>query len=110
VEEMGTGAAYCQLMDHLFPGTVPMKRVTFDPKQEFERIDNFKILQASFRKLSIEKNVGIDRLVKLKFQDNLEFFQWFKKFFDENSTPDRLECYDPVASRGGQQLGSGKRR
>ena len=23
--------------------------------QEFERIDNFKILQASFRKLSIEK-------------------------------------------------------
>merc|ERR550534_578670 len=94
---MGSGAAYCQLMDLLYPGTVPMRRVKFDPKQEFERIDNFKMLQASFRKLNIEKNVALDRLVKLKFQDNLEFFQWFKKFFDVNCDVDRLESCIPVA-------------
>jgi microtubule-associated protein, RP/EB family len=28
--------------------------------------------------------VPVDRLVKGKFQDNLEFLQWFKRFFDAN--------------------------
>ena len=26
----------------------------------------------------------MDRLVKARFQDNFEFIQWFKKFFDAN--------------------------
>ena len=28
--------------------------------------------------------VPVDRLVKGRFQDNFEFVQWFKKFFDAN--------------------------
>lgn len=41
----------------------------------------------------------MDKLVKGKFQDNFEFVQWFKKFFDANY--DGKE-YDPVAARQGQ--------
>lgn len=41
----------------------------------------------------------MDKLVKGKFQDNFEFVQWFKKFFDANY--DGKE-YDPVQARQGQ--------
>jgi len=44
--------------------------------------------------------------VKGKFQDNFEFVQWFKKFFDANY---QGQEYDAVAARDGQPLGgSGK--
>ena len=45
----------------------------------------------------------MEKLVKGRFQDNFEFVQWFKKFFDANY--DGRE-YDPVAARGGESLGS----
>ena len=43
--------------------------------------------------------------MKAKFQDNFEFLQWFKKFFDANYGGDG--DYDPVKARGGQSLGQG---
>lgn len=50
--------------------------------------------------------VPIERLVKGRFQDNFEFVQWFKKFFDANYSG---EEYDPVAARGGSGVAtSGK--
>ncbi|GAB0097038.1 Microtubule-associated protein RP/EB family member 1 [Sergentomyia squamirostris] len=84
IEELCTGAAYCQYMDMLFPGSVPMKRVKFRTNLEHEYIQNFKILQAAFKKMSVDKIIPVDKLVKGRFQDNFEFLQWFKKFFDAN--------------------------
>lgn len=43
--------------------------------------------------------IPVEKLVKGRFQDNLDFIQWFKKFFDANY--DGKE-YDPVAARQGQ--------
>lgn len=37
--------------------------------------------------------------MKGKFQDNFEFVQWFKKFFDANYDG---KDYDPVEARQGQ--------
>ncbi|XP_031656545.1 microtubule-associated protein RP/EB family member 3b isoform X5 [Oncorhynchus kisutch] len=48
----------------------------------------------------IDKIIPVERLVKGRFQDNFEFIQWFKKFFDANY--DGKE-YDPVATRQGQE-------
>merc|ERR1712020_478038 len=104
IEEMGTGAAYCQLMDILFPGTIPLKRVKYSSKQETDAINNFKILQSAFKKLNVDQSVEVDKLVKAKFQDNFEFLQWFKKFFDANYGG---QDYDALAMRGGEEVGSG---
>jgi hypothetical protein len=49
------GAAYCQYMDMLFSGSVPMKRVKFRTNLEHEYIQNFKILQAAFKKMNVDK-------------------------------------------------------
>lgn len=50
--------------------------------------------------MGVDKIIPVDKLVKGKFQDNFEFVQWFKKFFDANY--DGKE-YDPVAARQGQE-------
>ena len=50
--------------------------------------------------------IPIDKLVKGKFQDNFEFAQWFKKFFDANY--DLGIEYDPVMARGGVVVNAGK--
>lgn len=101
VEELCTGSAYCQFMDMLFPGTVSLKKVKIDAKLEHEYINNYKALQAALKKVKIEKMIPVEKLVKGKFQDNFEFVQWFKKFFDANF--DGKE-YDPVAAREGLPL------
>ncbi|EDV59789.2 microtubule-associated protein RP/EB family member 1 isoform X3 [Drosophila erecta] len=104
IEELCTGAAYCQFMDMLFPNSVPVKRVKFRTNLEHEYIQNFKILQAGFKKMSVDKIIPVDKLIKGRFQDNFEFLQWFKKFFDANYDG---RDYDPVTQRGGVKLGNG---
>lgn len=56
-----SGAAYCQFMDMLFPGCISLKKVKFQAKLEHEYIHNFKLLQASFKRMNVDK-VG-DRFV-----------------------------------------------
>lgn len=48
---------------------------------------------------STSQVIPVEKLVKGRFQDNLDFIQWFKKFFDANY--DGKE-YDPVEARQGQ--------
>ena len=47
--------------------------------------------------------IPVERLVKGKFQDNFEFVQWFKKFFDANFDG---HDYDPSGMREGASLGT----
>ena len=97
-----------------------MKRVKFSTMLEHEYIQNCKILQGSFKKVGVDKVsikikeliyrvpilqvVPIEKLVKGRFQDNFEFVQWFKKFFDANYSG---EEYDAVAARGGSTVVTG---
>merc|ERR1711994_555190 len=80
----------------LFPGCIQLKKVKFVTKLEHEYIQNFKVLQASFKKMNVDKIVPVDKLIKARFQDNFEFVQWFKKFFDANYSGND---YDPAAAR-----------
>lgn len=48
--------------------------------------------------------IPVDKLIKGRFQDNFEFLQWFKKFFDANY--DGRE-YEPMIARSGIKLGIG---
>ncbi|KAL2752907.1 hypothetical protein ACRALDRAFT_1052679 [Sodiomyces alcalophilus JCM 7366] len=103
VEQCGTGAALCQVFDSIFTD-VPMHRVKFNVNSEYAYIQNFKILQNTFTKHQIDKPIPVEALVKCKMQDNLEFLQWTKKFWDLNF-PDHE--YDAVARRKGGSLPSG---
>jgi RP/EB family microtubule-associated protein len=93
-------------MEMLFPGSIGArsKRVKWSTKLEHEYINNFKVLQEYFKANSVEKIVPVEKLVKGKFQDNFEFVQWFKKFFDANYQGTE---YDALGMRGGECLGGG---
>lgn len=46
--------------------------------------------------------IPVDKLIKGRFQDNFEFLQWFKKFFDANYDGREYEAYK---ARGWVPLG-----
>ncbi|CAG12943.1 unnamed protein product, partial [Tetraodon nigroviridis] len=65
IEQMCSGAAYCQFMDMLFPGCILLKKVKFNAKLEHEYIHNFKVLQSSFKKMEVDKIVPVEKLAAL---------------------------------------------
>ncbi|CAZ82011.1 unnamed protein product [Tuber melanosporum] len=82
IEQCGTGAALCQVFDSIF-GDVPMQKVKFNVNTEYAYLQNFKILTSVFSSKGIDRPIPVERLVKCKFQDNLEFLQWTKKYWDQ---------------------------
>ncbi|KIM66903.1 hypothetical protein SCLCIDRAFT_1210959 [Scleroderma citrinum Foug A] len=97
VEQCGTGGAYCQILDSIY-GDIPMSRVKMNAKHEYEFVANFKVMQTAFKTKKIDKPIPIEKLVKCKMQDNLEFLQWMKRFWDSNFGG---QGYDAVARRRG---------
>lgn len=69
IESVGTGAVLCQIMDSIYgilggdgggvilsrPGDVHMHKVKFNTHQEYEYVNNFKVLQACFNAHGIDK-------------------------------------------------------
>ncbi|EDK36425.2 hypothetical protein PGUG_00523 [Meyerozyma guilliermondii ATCC 6260] len=96
VEQCGTGAAYCQIIDSIY-GDVPMGKIKFNASNEYDYRHNLKILQTVFTKHKIAKTVEVERLIKCRLQDNLELLQWMKKFWTENK--DINVPYDAPARR-----------
>ncbi|CAE6479352.1 unnamed protein product [Rhizoctonia solani] len=97
VEQCGTGGAYCQVLDSIY-GDIPMTKVKMNAKHEYEFLVNYKVLQDVFKKKKIDKPVPVEKLVKCKMQDNLEFLQWLRRFWESAYSG---QPYDPVARRRG---------
>jgi microtubule-associated protein, RP/EB family len=63
------------------------------------------LLQAAFSKNHVQRHVDVDKLIRAKYQDNLEFCQWLKAFYDQSgATPN--QDYDAKAIRAKGKGGS----
>lgn len=77
-----------------------MSRVKFNVNTEYAYLQNFKILQsktlitqpvkalltsslACFQRHGVDRRVDVEQLIKCKMQDNLEFLQWTKRYWDQ---------------------------
>ena len=78
-----------------------MSKVNWKAKLEHEFIGNYKILQQAFTKIGVSKHIDVEKLIKGKYQDNLEFLQWMKRYFDKNYNG---YIYDAVGKRNNQEL------
>ena len=104
IEETSNGAVACQVIDSLFPDLVPLKKINWGARTNYDLLANYKILQNLFNILHINRALEINKLIRGKYQDNLEFMQWLKRFFDDNVGPTTKE----YASIAGQQRAKGK--
>ncbi|KAL2814227.1 calponin homology domain-containing protein [Aspergillus cavernicola] len=109
IEQCGTGAALCQVFDSIFMD-VPMSRVRFNVNSEYAYLQNFKVLQNVFARHQVEKPIPVESLSKCRMQDNLEFLQWTKRYWDQHYPGGD---YDAVARRkasGGAPASTGGSR
>lgn len=97
VEDTANGAVACQLFDIMYPNQVPMHKLNWAANKDFEFVANYKILQSCFSKNAVDRHIDVDRLISGRYMDNLEFMQWFKKFF-EMSVANKGD-YDAYAQR-----------
>ena len=76
IEETANGAVLCQILDAIYPdGAVPMGKVRWDARTEPEMVSNYKLVQAVFTAKGVDKHIDVAKLVRAKYQDNLECMQ-----------------------------------
>jgi hypothetical protein len=73
------------VMETLFPDAINIKKVIPEAKLGHDILKNFKMLQAVLEKKKIDKVAPVDCLMRMKYQDNLEFLQWIKCFHERQS-------------------------
>ena len=56
-------------------------------------------MQVAFDKAGVKRYVEVEKLSKAKYQDNLEFIQWLKRYYDLNCG-DRGNNYNAEERRG----------
>ena len=59
IETLGAGNIYCQILDVIFPGKVPLSKINWKAKLDYEFINNLKLLQSTFDKLGVKKNIEV---------------------------------------------------
>lgn len=107
IEQCSNGAIYIQLLDILFPTKSVLNKAKWLAKLEYECIMNYKLIQSVFSKIGIKKQMDVDKLIKGKYQDNLEFLQWFKAFYERiiDYNSESVINYDPIERRKVSILG-----
>ena len=87
IEQAATGYTYCEIVNKCHPNSIAMSKVKFINSNNLSNNDhdsvmkNYKLLQSAFIKNKIDKHFDISKLMKGKFQDNLQFLQWFKNYY-----------------------------
>lgn len=85
IESCGNGVPYVLIFNALYPNTINIQRLVQNPQTEFQIQNNFKLLQHGFNKVGISREVNVERLMKCRLQDNLEFLQWFGKLWCDHN-------------------------
>jgi RP/EB family microtubule-associated protein len=59
IEDLSSGAAFCQLLDILHHGTVRMHKINWNAKLEHENLANLKLLTTAMHALNIDKKFDV---------------------------------------------------
>lgn len=98
IEQTASGVFACHVFDALYPGQIRFGKVKFNCHKSYEFVHNYKILQACFNRVKMKKQIDVERLIKGKSQDNLEFIQWIHAYFHSHAC-ERALNYDGRARR-----------
>ena len=103
LEQLETGAIFCQLLDACHPGSVRLNKLNWKANNETDYISNFKIFQQGLITNNINKPIDINRLIKGKQYDLNELLQWIYGYY--LSIKDSItEVYNAKKKRGGKDF------
>jgi RP/EB family microtubule-associated protein len=77
IEDIGKGAVLCTLIKKIDQEFPPFKK---EPWNENDYIYNLKLVQLYLNKKGIKMYFPIEKMIKLKLQDNLEVIQQFYRY------------------------------
>ncbi|KFM28268.1 Microtubule-associated protein RP/EB family member 1 [Auxenochlorella protothecoides] len=86
-----------------------MRKVDFNVRNDYEFVGNYKELQQAFNKHGIDRAFNVAALSKGKLQDNNEFMQWFKGYWDSVTGGLEIDDYDALARRQSCKTGDWKK-
>ncbi|XP_017014635.2 microtubule-associated protein RP/EB family member 1 isoform X1 [Drosophila takahashii] len=103
MDELKTGAVYCQIMHRLFPTTIQIQKVKFytNYKSDFEI--NFRLLHNCMTKLNIKRYMPVEELIV--GHNHVDFCNWLYKFYRFN---DDGKEYDARKVRKDMPIGLSK--
>lgn len=101
LDQLASGAVFCQLIDVIYNGMVPMDKVNWTSDKTTDFVANFELLKAVFTKFAIAKELSVERLVSGDRADLFGLLQWTHVF--SFSTRNLGKGYDPVARRFGNE-------
>uniref|UniRef100_G3PE02 DNA (cytosine-5-)-methyltransferase n=1 Tax=Gasterosteus aculeatus aculeatus TaxID=481459 RepID=G3PE02_GASAC len=101
VQEMGSGACQCQIMDCIIPGSIAMTKVKFDAHSEDDCKHNFRLLHEAFSKNGLTKIIPIEELIQGDLKVHFDLLKWLKRFYTSNNKNNK---YDPVKARNSQDI------
>ena len=76
-----------------------MRKVNWGAKNDYDFVKNYKVLQSVFDKMKIQKHIPVNKLIRAKYQDNLEWLQWLKCYYESNMGEDEAADYDAESRR-----------
>ena len=62
LEELTSGAVFCQILDLIYDGMMPLQRVNWTSDKTSDFLSNYEVLTQSFKKFQVQReiNVGVD--------------------------------------------------
>ncbi|XP_037960257.1 microtubule-associated protein RP/EB family member 3-like [Teleopsis dalmanni] len=105
VEDLCTGAVFCQLLHRLHPSSINLRKVIFYTNQECDFMSNYLLLQQSLNSLKVNKSINITRVIRYQFMPNLKMLIWFRKYYDSNYQRRTGLPYNPKTERFHKTIG-----
>jgi RP/EB family microtubule-associated protein len=96
IEQTSNGAAFCQVLDAIHPGTVALGRVDYNAAQGFKTNQNYRVLQDALHKNNITQYIDFVTLAKGKYMIALESLQWIHGYYEQTGPH---EPYEAAARR-----------
>ena len=75
--ECSDGVAFCELLEAMHPGVVPLHRVHYAARREDARLHNLGLLHTGLQRVGVTCPTDVRKLAAAKFGDLNEFTQWF---------------------------------
>jgi hypothetical protein len=98
VKQLHTGAIFAQVLDRMFPGTVKLHRVNFNPTSEQEIVTNWRVVQGGLARNMIERGFDVPKLMLPNAVILLlEALQWLRYAAEMQDKAGELPPYDAEA-------------